>query len=552
MARGISMATRKEIVEALGHRYRSAPRAEKCRILDEFIALTGYHRKHAVRVLRSASSGPAPAGPSRRRVYDEAVREALVIVWEAADRICGKRLKVILPEMLAALERHGRLCLDCEVRTKLLAASAATIDRLLRPVRAKAGGRKRRRPAASSSIKQQVRVRTFADWGDVAPGFFEVDFVAHNGGSSAGSCVHTLVLTDVASAWTECIPLVAREQSLVVEGLRMIRPQLPVSLLGLNTDNDSAFLNDTLLAYCHANDIEFTRSRAYRKNDQAWVEQKNGAVVRRFVGHDRFVGAVAAQILARLYQAVRLYVNFFQPSFKLLTKERQGAKVKKTYYAPATPCVRLLANPAVPTDAGRRLSQRRNQLDPVRLLHTIREAQSALAKLSSAATGPSQGNGSLAEFLEKLPHLWRDGEVRPTHRSEPASSRWWRTRADPFESVWPMVLGWLNESPDVTAKLLLERLQLERPGEFIPGQLRTLQRRVREWRRIMARQLIYATCDPDLVLSEIGAVTPADRDACSMACGLPVPKRPASRSESLPRTSPTTSVRPADAGPTVE
>ena len=170
-----------------------------------------------------------------------------------------------------------------------------------------------------------------------------------------GAFLWSLVATDVCSGWTEAVPLLAREQSLVVEGLEVIRRQFPVPILGIDSDNDSAFINETLLAYCQEQQLEFTRSRAYQKNDQAWIEQKNGAVVRRFVGYERFSGMVAGQCLAQLFQAVRLFVNHFQPSFKFRSKTREGAKVKKTYHKPATPCERLLAHASVAEAAKERL-----------------------------------------------------------------------------------------------------------------------------------------------------------------------------------------------------
>jgi len=307
----------------------------------------------------------------------------------------------------------------------------------------------------------------------------------------AGSFIHTLVTTDVCSGCTELVPLLAREQSLVTEGLEVLFAQIPFPVLGVDSDNDSAFINDTLLAFCRKHHVEFTRSRAYHKNDQAWIEQKNGAVVRRLVGYERFSGVVAGQALAHLYQAARLYVNYFQPSFKLRGKERHGVKVKRTYEQPATPCERLLRHPSINDEIKARLRSQRAQLDPVRLLHHIWEGQAALAALVStdgSVEGP--GRESLAQFLAQLPRLWQAGEVRPTHRAQSTKPRYWRTRKDPFEMVWYDVLRWLQQSPETTAKELFERLQHEHPQRFRDGQLRTLQRRVRQWREIMARELV--------------------------------------------------------------
>jgi hypothetical protein len=498
MKRQVSAETRRQVLQALRARYRGAGREEKNQILNHLAAITGYHRKHAIRLLGGHDhvQGKEPGvGGVPQRIYDQAVLEALILVWEAADRICGKRLKVVIPSFVETMERHGYLRLDPVVREKLLAVSVATIDRLLGPVRAKAKGRGKRRQRPNAALKALIPVRTSADWTGDPPGFCEADLVAHNGGMSAGACVHTLVATDVASGWTECLPLVSRQTELVVEALEVVGAQFPFPLLGLDFDNDGVFMNEGVVEFCRTRDIQLTRSRVYQKNDQAWIEQKNGSVVRRFIGYGRFTGIVAAHTLGRLYQLSRLYVNYFQPSFKLHSKVRHGAKVTKTYLRPATPCDRALASEHVSPEVKKCLKNRRRDLDPVRLLHGIRELQetlSALAKGPGLEQRPTPASQGLELFLAALPRLWQDGEVRPTHRNRPPKQHWWRTRLDPFENVWPKTLGWLQEEPDVTAKDLFERLQKEHPGQFSPGQLRTLQRRVREWRQAIARELVYA------------------------------------------------------------
>ena len=488
----ISRATRREIIDAVGERYRSADRDDKRRLLDEFVSVTGYHRKHVVRLLNKAGSG-APARRSatpRPRTYNEAVTRALTTLWEASDRVCGKRLVALLPILIPALERHGRLDVDAGVRGKLLAASASTIDRLLRDVRSSAaGGRRRRR--ASPAVRRGVPVRTFADWEGAAVGFMEIDLVAHAGESMAGSFVHTLVLTDVFSGWTECVPLVVREATLVVEGIAAVRPLLPFALRGLDSDNGSEFINQQLVDYCTDNAVEFTRSRPYRKNDQAWVEQKNGAVVRKMVGYGRLEGLSAASSLARLYTASRMFVNFFQPSFKLAEKVRNGARVSKRYHPPATPCDRLLGSTAVPEEQKAKLRDVRDRLDPLLLLHAIRAEQESLAQIASGK--PIERNGRQADldsFLRSLSRAWAGGEVRATHRAAPPQPRHWRTRADPFDGVWPEVEGWLEAEPDRTAKELLARLVARQPTRFDERHLRTLQRRVKTWRAAAAMELL--------------------------------------------------------------
>ena len=427
------------------------------------------------------------------------------MVWEASGQICGKRLKAALSSKVESLERHGHLVLDPDVRDRLLSASAATLDRLFKPIREQAGSRRK--------LGGVIPVRTFSDWNEPKPGYLEIDLVAHCGGTMAGSFIRSLVVTDVCSGWTEAIPLLAREQTLVVEGLEAISRVFPILIRGINSDNDSAFINETLVSYCANRGIEFTRSRAYRKNDQAWIEQKNGSVVRRFVGHERYSGTIAGQTLAHLYGAVRLYVNHFQPSFQLLSKSRNGGSVTKRYRKPATPCDRLLWRDDVSEETKRRLRDMRAKLDPLSMLHTIREAQSALAAVSSSDSGRAPRSESLEQFLGKLPDLWRRGEVRPTHERHAPKARaphTWRTHPDPFEGVWCEILHWLQKEPDATAAVLLDRLIRRHPDRFSRRQLRTLQRRVGQWRSVMASQLVYASAqrsaEIEANLGDIGPV----------------------------------------------
>ena len=490
----ISMTTRRELIEAIGTRYRDVATSEKKTILDEFVALTGYHRKHATRVLGMTSRVEQKA-PARDRTYDEAVRQALIVLWEAGDRICGKRLKPLIPVLITAMERHGHLDLDALVKARLLQISAATIDRSLSEARAHIDGKRRRRTGIGAAIRRSIPVRTFSDWRDPPPGFFEVDMVEHCGGpKSDGDFVHTLTLTDIASGWTECVAMPLRNQSLVVEALIVAQDDLPFAMLGIDTDNDSAFMNQTVFDHCKAQGLEQTRSRAYKKNDQAWVEQKNGAIVRRLVGYGRLSGLAATHALAGLYAASRLYINFFQPSFKLKDKTRDGARVSKTYHAPATPCDRLLASAAVSEKIKLRLREQFDQLDPVSLLRDIRVAQEVLSKMS--ASGPREAvstseSPAIATYLQSLATAWKDGEVRPTHQRKATEARWWRTRADPFEYAWPVVEGWLVAEPTATAKELMNRLAQAVPDTYASkAQLRTLQRRIKTWRAEKAKDLI--------------------------------------------------------------
>ena len=488
------MATRRELIEAIAGRYHAATRIEKKKILDEFIKVTGFHRKHAIRALKR-HTGISSEPPPRARIYDEAAVTALTILWEAADRICGKRLKEAIPTLVDAMERHGHLQLEPEVRSRLLAMSAATMDRVLKPARDTGKQGRRRSGINNTPLRKSIAVRTFSDWNDPPPGFFEMDMVAHCGKSVAGSHAHSLVLTDIASGWTEGAAMVVREQTLITVTVEEVRLKLPFPMLGLDVDNDSAFINETVVDYCKDRKLELTRSRAYKKNDQAWIEQKNGSVVRRMVGYGRLEGVAATTALGELHDVVRLYVNFFQPSFKLKSKIREGAKVKKKYYLPATPYERLLANDRVTNECKEQLRLTFSKLDPILLLNQIRERQRKLVQqeVGSAGEKTTETSQELNRFVENLSTAWRDGEIRPTHRKQSTGPRTWRTRADPFESVWPVVEQWLDDRPDANAKELFHRLQTELSMSFDPGQLRTLQRRVKEWRTAIARRLVLGS-----------------------------------------------------------
>ncbi|PSO15052.1 DDE-type integrase/transposase/recombinase [Bradyrhizobium sp. MOS003] len=236
------------------------------------------------------------------------------------------------PTLLPALEQYGRLRLGQADRDCVLSISSATIDLLLVDVKVAASGGRRRRAGFYSAIRREFPIRTFNDWNSPPPGFCEVDMVAHGGTSVAGSFIQTLTMVDVATGWTECLPLVTREGSLVVEAINRAQSLFRWLLRGV--DFDSAFMNDVVVPWCREQKLEVTRSRAYKKNDQAFVEQKNGAVVRRLMGYGRFDGVETARVMGRLYAAARLYVNFFQPSFKLKEKRREGAKSDQALSCP--------------------------------------------------------------------------------------------------------------------------------------------------------------------------------------------------------------------------
>jgi len=415
----MSFQAKRELLAQTGPRYRAAPPQQKRAILDEFVAATGYARKYAIRLLgqpRIPSS--APITRPRARTYGPDVVEALTVAWAAANYICAKRLVPFLPELVAALERHGHLALSPEVRTQLRALSAATADRLLRPVRQRARPRGISTTKAGTLLKHKVPIRTFAEWDDVRPGFMEADLVAHCGTRAEGPYLSSLVLTDVATGWTECLPLLRHGYGDVLAALDQVRGLLPFPLRGLDTDNGSEFLNFPLLAYCERAEITFTRGRAYRKNDQCDVEQKNGSIVRQIVGYDRFEGELAYHQLAELYRALRLYVNVFQPSLKLQLKRREGSRVYRRYDAAQTPLQRLRAAAVLDEASRARLVALAEALDPVQALRHLHLLQEALWR-HAVTPAPATPTPTVRFILPRAAVVEQGVAVSPQARLRP-------------------------------------------------------------------------------------------------------------------------------------
>ena len=388
---GLTMTERKAVVRQMAARYRRATKKDKGRLLDELVALTGYSRWYAVGLL----GGPvtkADVAPKRRvarvreRLYDAPVLDALRRIWAIMDCICGKRLAAVLPETIAALERAGELRLDANTRRKLQTISAASIDRLLRPERQRLSLRGRSLTKPGTLLKHQIPVRTFAEWDHATPGFVEIDLVGHDGGMGSGEFCQSLNVTDVASGWTEAQAVLNKAQVWVFEALQDIRARLPFELKGIDSDNGSEFINHHLVRYAEQEKITFPRGRAWKKNDGCFVEQKNYSVVRRAVGYARYEGHKSVRLLNSLYEQLRLYTNFFQPVMKLIAKERIGAKIKKTYDRPCTPCQRLLRSQALSAPAKRKLRAQYAALNPAQLKRNIYRLQTQLLKLAVRQT----------------------------------------------------------------------------------------------------------------------------------------------------------------------
>jgi hypothetical protein len=291
----------------------------------------------------------------------------LVQLWEVSDRLCGKLLKPVIPDLLRSLERHGELAVTESVRFQLLGISAASIDRLLRVHKRDAVRQPRRLASNPSSLKNQVPIRTWSEWAGIAPGALQADLVLHCGESTEGFYLTTLCAIDVATGWTELQPVRGLGQQRVGTAVHLIRQRLPFGLESLHTDNGAEFINQTLFSWCRREGISFSRGRPYRKNDQAYVEQRNYVAVRRLLGHDRLTSRQAYALLEQLYGLLRLQLNFLRPVRKLVSKQRLGAKVVKRYDQPRTPYQRLLAQGCLSPETIGELEQVLDRLNPADL-----------------------------------------------------------------------------------------------------------------------------------------------------------------------------------------
>ena len=381
---GLTMAERKAVTKTMAKRYRAAGRTEKTAMLDELCSLTGWTRDHARRALRIAASpgARAPERAPRPRIYGEDVAGPLRMIWATLNGPSGKRLAPFMEEIVEVLERCGELELSPQVRAKLLSISAATIDRVLAPerVRLRIKGRSGTKPG--TLLKRQIPIRTFADWDDLAPGFCEVDLVAHDGGNPAGEFCQTLDLTCVATGWTEMRALRNKAQRWCFEALQDIERTLPFPLLGLDSDNGSEFINAQLFTWCMDNEITFTRSRPQRKNDNCFVEQKNFPVVRQQVGYLRYDTPAELAVLGELYAHLRLYVNYFQPQMRLIEKVRSGAKLTRRHDRARTPYRRILESPLVDQGVKDTLTRAYLELNPVSLKLDITRCQDRLLEIA--------------------------------------------------------------------------------------------------------------------------------------------------------------------------
>lgn len=362
--------SKSELIKSYRKRYERASKKQKTQIITAIVDATGYARKHVIRALNRDLNVPRKVRRPKRSRYAH-LYETLKYVWAASNFICGKRLKPFLPKMVKSLKRHKEIKLSKQDEALLLKVSAASIDRLLAPARKQIRLKGRSTTKPGTLLKQQIPIRTFAEWDNARPGFLEVDLVAHCGDATKGEYINTLNLTDICTCWTVCACFKGRSERYCVEAVEIVKPLFPFEILGIDSDNGSEFINDHFARYCAKNEVTFTRGRPWKKNDSCYVEQKNWDIVRKMVGYGRFETYEQLDLLRRVYTLLAFYQNYFQPSRKLLQKQRNGARVRKTYDTAQTPAQRLLFLKDTPSDTKKMLRITLRDLNPAALLRDI-------------------------------------------------------------------------------------------------------------------------------------------------------------------------------------
>lgn len=357
------------VVRAFSKEYKEGRKREKTALLDKLIKTTRYSRKHLQEILADP--------PGKRRVKRLRISPYLVVLkplkklWAVSNYACGERLVPMIPTYLAALKKHEGWRVALGEKKLLCSMSISTANRLLRHERRRINLKSRSRTKPGSLLKNQIPIRTFADWTEKAPGFLEIDTVHHCTEDNKGDYLYTLDTTDVFTGWNECRAFMGKSERHTVEGLEIIRKRLPFPLLGIDFDTGGEFVNYHLIRYATKNKITYTRAREEKKNDQNYIEQQNFSVVRRFVGYQRLDTYKQLRLLNQLYDLLSDYQNFFQSVMRLKEKVRNGTRLTRRYDKAKTAYQRVLKCPEIKPEVKEKLKQRFFKLNPKRLLLEI-------------------------------------------------------------------------------------------------------------------------------------------------------------------------------------
>jgi len=383
----LTMHEKRKITETIAKRYQKKRKKEKILILDEYTKITGYNRDYACHLLSNwgkkiyeiIDGEPVVYVLGRRKrkkvtrpkIYGKDILKLVRKFWSTSGFLCGKLLMEYIDDNMDLFIQHKEIKANKTQKKKLLRISNSTLDRILKADRKKMELKKRSGTRAGNLLKNRIPVRTYADWNEDKAGFVEMDLVEHNGGDPSGEYMNTLNVTDVKTCWTEPIAVLNKARIWVFQGIKKIEKRMPFKVLGIDSDNGGEFINHHLIKYCEDTKKTFTRSRPSRKNDNCYIEQKNYTVVRKEIGYQRYEGEQELNILNEIYKRLRLIINFFTPTMKLINKERVGSKIIKKYDKPRTPYRRTMELNEIEDKIKKQLTDQRMQLNPVKLRKEI-------------------------------------------------------------------------------------------------------------------------------------------------------------------------------------